>query len=57
MNNPYVLDMTEFMPEMDATRKARELRAENEALRACLKNGKAPKAFEQYLRRSSHTAV
>ena len=55
--NPYVLNLTEFVPELDATRKARELKAENEALRACLKNGANPKAFEQYLRRSSHTSI
>ena len=56
--NPYVLNLTEFLPEQEATRHARDLKAENEILRACLSGaGKKANAFESYLRRSSHTAL
>ena len=55
--NPYVLNLTEFLPEVETTRKARDLRAENELLKACLKNAKGPNAFQDYLRRSSHTTL
>ena len=57
VNNPYVLNLTEFVPEQEATRAARDLRAENDVLRACLKDTKNPKAFESYLRRSTHTVA
>jgi hypothetical protein len=56
--NPYVLNMTDFVPEVQATRSARDLKAENEVLRACLKGARSdPKAFESYLRRSTQTTL
>lgn len=60
--NPYVLNLTEFMPETEASRQARDLKAENELLRKCLSDAKAGKksnAFEGYLRggRSTHTGL
>ena len=56
--NPYVLNVTDFVPEVQATRSARELKAENEVLRACLKDARSnPKAFESYLRRSTQTTL
>jgi hypothetical protein len=55
--NPYVLNLTEFVSEGEATRQARELHAENELLRKCLGDAKRPGAFESYLRSSRHTAL
>jgi len=56
--NPYVLNLTEFVPETEATRVAKDLRAENEILKRCLSNtNKEPNAFESYLRRSAHTSL
>ena len=60
--NPYVLNLTEFVPETEATRKARDLRKETELLKACLADAKLagrPNAFESYLKRgaSTHAAL
>jgi len=55
--NPYILNLTEFVPEVEATRQARDLKKENEVLRACLQVGVRPNAFEGYLRRSTHTSL
>ena len=59
--NPYVLNLTEFVPETEATRQARELRAESDLLRKCLEghNSSKPRAFEGYLKhsRSAHHAL
>ena len=55
--NPYVLNLTEFLPESDATRQARDLKAENDVLKACLANAKNPRAFDAYLKRSTHTVA
>lgn len=52
--NPYVLNLTDFLPEVQSTRQARELRAENDILRKCLgDNARQPKAFEAYLKRNA----
>ena len=58
--NPYVLNLTEFLPEQEATRQARDLKAENELLRKCLadaQKGKGGNAFEGFLRRNAHHSV
>ena len=56
--NPYVLNMTDFLSENVATRQARDLRTENELLRKCMSGDKrAPKAFETYLKRSAHSSI
>ena len=58
--NPYVLNLTEFVPETEATRQARDLRKETELLKACLADAKQrPNAFESYLKRgaSTHAAL
>lgn len=48
--NPYVANFTDFVAEVEASRQARELRAESELLRQCLQgaNARRSKAFEPY---------
>jgi len=50
---PYLADLTEFVPEGEASRKARTLREENDLLRKCLADAGNPRAFEGYLRNST----
>lgn len=42
----YLADLTEFVPEGEASRKARTLREENDLLRKCLADAGNPRAFE-----------
>ena len=57
--NPYTLNLTEFMNSGEATRKARDLQAENELLKKCLQDSRTGRAnaFEGYLKRGAHTSL
>ncbi len=47
---PYIANFTSFEPEVEVSRKSRDLKQENDLLRKCLQDSKNPRAFEGYLR-------
>lgn len=51
--NPYIADMTMFVPGIQASRQTQKLRADNELLRRCLTDKSNPRAFENFIRNST----
>ena len=52
-SKPYVANFSDFLPEAEANRKARELKEENELLRKCLVRETKADAFDSYIRKKT----